>query len=83
MPLILLTGNPNSALVPLVTKTLLTIQEEYDFAKIATFSSQTAFEYILNSLFSVMYTRDYEKNIRTLRENQIAMQDGLLADEEQ
>lgn len=83
VPLILLTGNPNSALVPLVTKTLLTIQEEYDFAKIATFSSQTAFEYILNSLFSVMYTRDYEKNIRTLRENQIAMQDGLLADEEQ
>lgn len=81
VPLILLTGNPNSVLVSLATKTLLTIQEEYDFAKIATFSSQTAFEYILNSLFSIMYTRDYEKNIRTLRENQIAMQDGLLADE--
>ncbi|GCF94340.1 RpiR family transcriptional regulator [Enterococcus florum] len=82
IPVILLTGNPDSPMVPYATHVLLTIQEEFDFAKIATFSSQTAFEYILNTIYSVMYTRDYEHNLRNLKGNQDLMTHGLLADEE-
>ncbi|MGG5332663.1 MurR/RpiR family transcriptional regulator [Enterococcus sp. AZ163] len=82
IPILLLTGNPESPMVPFATHLLLTKQEEYDFAKIATFSSQTAFEYILNTIYSVMYTKNYEANLRKLKENQQLMQTGLLADQE-
>ncbi|EOH94355.1 MurR/RpiR family transcriptional regulator [Enterococcus pallens] len=82
VPIILLTGNPDSPMVPFATHLLLTMQEEYDFAKIATFSSQTAFEYVLNTIYSIMYTKDYETNLRNLKENQQLMQTGLLADHE-
>ncbi|MGM0215738.1 MurR/RpiR family transcriptional regulator [Enterococcus sp. AZ109] len=82
VPIIFLTGNPDSDMVPFATHLLLTVQEEYDFAKIATFSSQTAFEYILNTIYSVMYTKNYETNLRNLKENQELMKAGLLADME-
>ena len=34
------------------TMRLVVSQEEYDFAKVATFSSQIAFDYVLNTLYS-------------------------------
>ncbi len=83
VPIIFLTGNPDSSMVPFATHLLLMMQEEYDFAKIATFSSQAAFEYVLNTIYSVMYTKDYETNLRNLKENQELMKTGLLADEEE
>lgn len=82
VPIILLTGNPDSPLVSFATHLLLIMQEEYDFAKIATFSSQTAFEYVLNTIYSIMYTKDYETNLRNLKANQQLMQTGLLSDPE-
>lgn len=80
IPRILLSGNPNSLLVPLADKLLLTVQEEYDFAKIGTFASQTAFEFILDSLFSIMYAKEYRQNLLNLEAKQSLLQDGLLSD---
>ncbi|MDQ8218616.1 MurR/RpiR family transcriptional regulator [Enterococcus faecium] len=53
-------------------------KEEYDFAKVATFSSQIAFDYVLNTLFSVIYSQNFEENIRNLKNKQELMQKGLL-----
>ncbi|HCU83196.1 MAG TPA: MurR/RpiR family transcriptional regulator, partial [Enterococcus sp.] len=57
---------------------LVISQEEYDFAKVATFSSQIAFDYVLNTLFSVIYSQNFEENIRNLKNKQELMQKGLL-----
>lgn len=79
IPTLLLTGNPKSPLVKFATLPIITIQEEYDFAKVATFSSQTAFEYILDTLFSIMYSREYQKNVLHLKAKQTLLQTGRLA----
>ena len=57
---------------------LVISQEEYDFAKVATFSSQIAFDYVLNTLFSVIYSQNFEENIRNLKNKQELIQKGLL-----
>ena len=80
IPSILLTGNRQSNLVHLATTTIFAIQEEYDFAKIGTFSSQVAFEYILDTLFSMLYAKSYRKNLLNLQDKQQLLQNGLLAD---
>lgn len=79
IPTIVLTGNPQSPLLKYSDVKLITIQDEYDFAKIATFSSQTAFEYILDTLFSALYVREYRKNIISLKKKQTLMQNGILS----
>lgn len=78
IPLIVLTGNPDSPLLALATNSLLTIQDEYHFAKIGTFASQAAFEYVLNTLFAVMYAQEFETNLQGLQQKQQLMQDGPL-----
>ncbi len=80
IPTILLTGNNQSTLLPFAEKALITIQEEYDFAKIGTFSSQVAFEYILDTLFSILYAQEYRQNLLSLKEKQHLLQNGLLSD---
>ncbi|MGK0552773.1 MurR/RpiR family transcriptional regulator [Enterococcus faecalis] len=79
IPILLLTGNLRSPLIKCATLPIITVQEEYDFAKVATFSSQTAFEYILGTLFASLYARDYKKNVLELQGKQELLQTGLLA----
>lgn len=80
VPSILVTGNQNSSLVKQAEITILAIQEEYDFAKIGTFSSQVAFEFILDTLFSILYAKEYRQNLLNLKAKQQLLQTGLLAD---
>lgn len=81
IPTILLTGNKKSDLVELAHLPIITIQEEYDFAKIGTFSSQISFEYILDTLFSILYAKEYEKNLIDLKRKQAILQTGILKEE--
>lgn len=80
IPALLLTGNPSSTLAKQAKHKIITAQEEYDFAKVATFSSQISFDYILNTLFSILYAKDFQKNILDLKEKQEVMQKGLLTE---
>ncbi|HAZ5473748.1 TPA: MurR/RpiR family transcriptional regulator [Enterococcus faecium] len=77
-PTLLITGNQHSEMAKQADMCLVISQEEYDFAKVATFSSQIAFDYVLNTLFSVIYSQNFEENIRNLKNKQELMQKGLL-----
>ncbi|WP_137626114.1 MurR/RpiR family transcriptional regulator [Lactiplantibacillus pingfangensis] len=78
IPTVLLTGNAQSPLIALTTQQLISVQPEKDFAKVATFASQAAFEYLLDNLFSLLYVRDYRQNLLKLQQNQALMQNGPL-----
>lgn len=78
VPLVVLTGNPQSPLIPLATEHLLTVQPETHFAKVGTFASQAAFEYVLDTLFAILYAQDFEHHLSNLQQKQTLMQDGPL-----
>ena len=78
VPTIVLTGNPHSPLLQLTDHQLVTAPSEGHFAKIATFASQTAFEYVLDTLFATLYAQDFRTNLTNLQTNQQLMQDGPL-----
>ncbi|MFC6182238.1 MurR/RpiR family transcriptional regulator [Lactiplantibacillus daowaiensis] len=78
LPSLLLTGNPNSPLIPLVQHDLVSVQAETSFAKIGTFASQAAFEYLLDSLFAVMYAQDLKHHLTDLQHKQQLIQGGPL-----
>ncbi|WP_225744875.1 MurR/RpiR family transcriptional regulator [Marinilactibacillus sp. Marseille-P9653] len=80
VPTILLTGNPTSSLHKIVDLSIVATQDEYDFLKVGTFSSQVAFEYILDTVFSVLYAKDYQKNLMNLKQKQRIIEKGELAD---
>lgn len=80
VPTILLTGNPTSSLQAFVDLSIVATQDEYDFLKVGTFSSQVAFEYILDTLFSVLYAKEYQKNLMNLKQKQQIIDKGALAD---
>lgn len=65
-PSLLITGNEQSEMAKKAAMRLVVSQEEYDFAKVATFSSQIAFDYVLNTLYSLMYTQNYQENLLNL-----------------
>ncbi|MFC6464391.1 MurR/RpiR family transcriptional regulator [Marinilactibacillus sp. GCM10026970] len=80
IPTILLTGNPTSSLHKLVDLSIIAAQDEYDFLKVGTFSSQVAFEYILDTLFSVLYAKEYQKNLINLKQKHGIIEQGALAE---
>ena len=77
-PSLLITGNEHSEMAKKATMSLVISQDEYDFAKVATFSSQIAFDYVLNTLYSVMYAQNFQENILNLKDKQELLQKGLL-----
>lgn len=81
VPAVLLTGNRQSELLPFASTSLVTVQEEYGFEKISTFSSQVAFDYLLNTLFSTLYAKEYRQNLLNLQKKQELFKHGLLSDE--
>lgn len=80
IPIILLTGNPESDLLKFTTFHLITDNKETEFAKVAPFSSQVGFEFLLNSIYACMFKRNFEKNIKTLSTRQSIIQEGILSD---
>lgn len=80
IPIVLLTGNPNSDLLEFSTYTLITDNKETEFAKIAPFSSQIGFEFLLNSIYACMFKRHFNKNIETLQQRQDTIFEGILSD---
>ncbi|MFC6294876.1 MurR/RpiR family transcriptional regulator [Lactiplantibacillus daoliensis] len=78
IPSILISGNAQSPLIPLTTQQLIAVLPETTFAKVGTFASQVAFEYLLDTLFSLLYVQDYRHNLLKLQQNQGLMQDGPL-----
>lgn len=81
IPTILLTGNNKSDLTKLAALPIVTIQDEYDFVKVGTFSSQVSFEYILDTIFSIMYAQEYEKNVLNLKRKHDILQTGVLKED--
>lgn len=77
---ILLTGNSRSNLIPLATQSLVFTQEEMDFLKVSTFSSQVAFEYILDTLFSLLYAKEFPRNLADLKQKNEWIENGILSD---
>ena len=77
-PTLLLTGNEHSEMAKKASRCLVISQGELDFVKVATFSSQIAFDYVLNTLYSIMYAQNYTANVLNLKEKQQLIQNGLL-----
>lgn len=77
-PTLLLTGNEHSEMAKKASMCLVISQGELDFVKVATFSSQIAFDYVLNTLYSIMYAQNYTANVLNLKEKQQLIQHGLL-----
>ncbi|MFS0960746.1 MurR/RpiR family transcriptional regulator [Enterococcus durans] len=78
IPTLLLTGNEHSEMAKKASMCLVISQGELDFVKVATFSSQIAFDYVLNTLYSIMYAQNYTANVLNLKEKQQLIQHGLL-----
>jgi len=78
IPCLVITGNADAPLIPLSSQHLISIQSENGFAKIGTFASQTAFEYLLDTLFSVMYAQHFQQHLSNLHQKQQLIQAGPL-----
>lgn len=80
IPAILLTGNRQSNLIPLASQSIVFTQEEMDYVKVSTFSSQVAFEYILDTLFSLLYAKDFQQNLTDFKRKNGWIENGILSD---
>lgn len=72
IPSIMITGNTESIMSQLCDLIIEVPYDEYDFFKVGTFSSQISFEYILDTLFSIIYAKDYTKNLNNLKKKEEA-----------
>jgi len=80
IPTVLLTGNPETNLLQFATYSLITDNNELDYAKISPFSSQIGFNFLLNCIYAGMFKRNFQRNIDTLSNRQKIIQKGLLSD---
>lgn len=69
IPTLLITGNPESDQIQYATQTIAITQSEQDRIKIGTFASQASFEYILDTLFTIVYAKSYQHNLAQLKTN--------------
>lgn len=69
IPTLLITGNPESNQIQYATQTIAITQSEQDRIKIGTFASQASFEYILDTLFTIVYAKSYQHNLAQLKTN--------------
>jgi len=80
IPTVLLTGNPKTSLLKFAKYSLITDNNELDYAKISPFSSQIGFNFLLNCIYAGMFKRNFQKNIDILSNRQKIIQKGLLSD---
>lgn len=78
---VLLTGNSQSNLIPLAAQAIVFTQDEMDFLKVSTFSSQVAFEYILDTLFSLLYAKEFQQNLAAFKKKNEWIENGILSDD--
>lgn len=69
VPTLLITGNPDSQMIQYASQTISIVQNEYDIFKVSTFASQITFEYLLDTLFAIVYAKSYKKNLIKLQSN--------------
>ncbi|MFK4302881.1 DNA-binding MurR/RpiR family transcriptional regulator [Paenibacillus sp. RC254] len=69
IPFITITATNQSELANLSTICIQVPNDEVKLAKIGTFSSQIAFDYVLNVIYSCIYKIDYLKNMQTATES--------------
>ncbi|USQ67752.1 MurR/RpiR family transcriptional regulator [Companilactobacillus allii] len=60
---ILITGDTDSEMAKLSKYVIEVPQTEYNFVKVGTFASQLSFEYVLDTLFAIIYESEYTKNL--------------------
>lgn len=78
IPVIVLTGNVDSPLQQFATYQLVITQNERNNAKLGTFASQVSFDYVLDTLFAIMYANNFQTNLAHLKTTQLLIQDGTL-----
>ena len=76
VPVIVISGNAHAKIIPLATHAIIASHDERDFLKVGTFSSQVAFEYILDSLFALLYAKEYQKYCR-VKKNKLFWNQGF------
>lgn len=69
VPTLLITGNPKSKLIDYVDQTISIVQNEFDVLKVSTFASQITFEYLLDTIFAIIYSKSYQKDLIKLQTN--------------
>ncbi|AUI70777.1 MurR/RpiR family transcriptional regulator [Companilactobacillus alimentarius] len=69
VPTLLITGNPNSKLIDYADQNITIVQNEFDVFKVSTFASQMTFEYLLNTLFAIVYSKSYKQNLIKMQSN--------------
>ncbi|WP_348619781.1 MurR/RpiR family transcriptional regulator [Paenibacillus polymyxa] len=69
IPFITITATNQSELAKLSNICIRVPNDEVKHAKIGTFSSQIAFDYVLNVIYSCIYKIDYLKNMQTLTQS--------------
>jgi len=80
VPTLLLTGNPESKLATYASQTIAITQDELNVMKVSTFASQITFEYLLDTLFAIIYSRAYQQNLVTLKTNYEQMTQNNILD---
>lgn len=84
VPTILLTGNRQIKQTNEAQLTIVSAQDENeDESKIGMFSSQIAFEYVLDTLFSIMYGHAYTRNLLSQRQTATMLNTGSLFEKDQ
>lgn len=78
IPTVVLTSNLDSKMAQLSNKVIGVPSGESDIIKVATFASQISFEYILDTLFSIIYSHDYTKNIVSVSDKEKMMNKNLI-----
>lgn len=76
IPLLLLTNIGDNSLLPLADCALRICTREKLYSKIATFSTDASFEYLLDVLYSCVFRRDYDKNLQLKIQSAQAIERG-------
>lgn len=64
--IILLTGNTKAPVAKMSSLVIEVLQGEFGHRKVGTFSSQLSFEFVLDTLFALIYSNDYLHNFHTI-----------------
>lgn len=66
VPVLLLCANKNSPILKLADQVILIDNEENRTRKMGSFASRTAFQYILDILYGILFSKNYEENVARL-----------------
>lgn len=73
IPTVIITSENNLAFKEFADYFLTVPSGEQTHVKVATFVSQVSFEYLLDSLYALVYATDYTKNLVNLKDKEAVM----------